>query len=89
MPEPDLRLAERQVRDCEAHAEEQRRLIAYLDKGGYKDAADVVRRSLAATERTLAQKRRQLAKLRGDLGQPGQNNDQDNQSEADGGRDHP
>ena len=82
MAEPDLRLAERQVRECEAHAEEQRRLIAYLDNGGYKDAADVVRRSLVVTERTLGQKRRQLAKLRRDLAQPRQNNDQDDQGDA-------
>ena len=90
MEQPDFGLAERQVRECEDHAEEQRSLIAYLERGGYKDAADVVRRMLAKTEGRLARRREQLAKLRADLAQRHDPHiDQGNQTDTRRSEDHP
>jgi hypothetical protein len=57
-------LAERKVREGEAHVEEQRHLIALLERNGHYRAADVIRRRLTPFEATLARKRAHLERTR-------------------------
>jgi hypothetical protein len=64
MPETELEVAERRVREMEHHIAQQRGLADDIEAAGYEAAAQLARKTLAALEQALSDQAQRLARLR-------------------------